>query len=638
MNAARRLVFGLIAVQMFVGLVTAMIVGALAPRLLLLEAAVLDASVPLVLWGSGAVFALVIAATLVLTAGVRPALRDLSRGQATVLPVFVLDLYAIPARLVVADFVIGLLVSLATLLPPLRPRNNNLFTQVELVLLTMTMVSGAALPGYVMMRSQVSRVLELVAPQSAREALDLLEIGSRLFATPRAERRIHQRLFLAIAGPVAFVALGASLLVHAHLRYFDTSAREDAAEKLARGILDRVGGSVAGREEAIVEASEKKHGYVVELSPGNEPERIVHTQRGETRVIEPLEDGHASVTFRTARLGAETFGYVVFAVIATAIAGFFGLRLGRAFASDVALATRQVRAMGAADVIRGTRILGNPRFHSVSALTRAIDELGGLFREFAEAQERAIDARAATERMRGLFLASMSHDLKAPLNAILGFAELVSRGDLTDAQLENVVIIEQRGRELLYLINTILDVARVEAGELSIVPEWTKVGDVVMSAVNDARELLVGLDVQVVAEIQPGVPRLLVDPPRIAQAVTAVVLVAARFAEHGIVRIRATAPAAGEQLKVDVEATGRGLPDAERERLFQAFKFAGGARRHGSLGLGPSLARSLLAMHGGAIDVETTESGGILFRLWLPTERMSSRSASIAPPPPSSVR
>ena len=94
--------------------------------------------------------------------------------------------------------------------------------------------------------------------------------------------------------------------------------------------------------------------------------------------------------------------------------------------------------------------------------------------------------------MRGLFLASMSHDLKAPLNAILGFAGLVSRGPLTDGQRESVAIIEQRGLELLYLIDTILDAARVEAGELTVSPERTRVGDVVMPAVLDARELTVG--------------------------------------------------------------------------------------------------------------------------------------------------
>jgi signal transduction histidine kinase len=256
----------------------------------------------------------------------------------------------------------------------------------------------------------------------------------------------------------------------------------------------------------------------------------------------------------------------------------------------------------------------------------AADQLGGVFREFARAQERAIDARTATERMRGMFLASMSHDLKAPLNAILGFAELVSRGNLTEGQHESTAIIEQRGRELLYLIDMILDAARLEAGELTLSPEWTRVGDVVMPAVLEARELTLGTNIPIVGEIQPGVPRILADPARLTQALKAIVLAASRFAERGRVVVRAVIPAAGEQVRIDVEVSGRGTSAADREKIFDAFKHSDGARRHGGLGLGPSVARSIVELHGGAIDVETTEAGGTVFHVWLPSERGASRA------------
>jgi signal transduction histidine kinase len=219
----------------------------------------------------------------------------------------------------------------------------------------------------------------------------------------------------------------------------------------------------------------------------------------------------------------------------------------------------------------------------------------------------------------------MSHDLKAPLNAILGFADLVSRGKLTEGQRESVAIIEQRGRELLYLIDTILDAARVEAGELTVAPEWTRVGDVVLSAVLNARELTAGVRVDITGEIQPGVPRILADPERLTQALMAIVLVAARFAERGHVVVRAAMPSAGEQLRLDVEVTGRGISGADREKIFDAFKHADRARRHGSLGLGPSLARAIVELHGGAIDVDTTEAGGTVFHVWVPSERGASR-------------
>ena len=182
------------------------------------------------------------------------------------------------------------------------------------------------------------------------------------------------------------------------------------------------------------------------------------------------------------------------------------------------------------------------------------------------------------------------------------------------------------GAELLYLVDTILDAARVEAGELTVSPERTRVGDVVMPAVLDARDLTVGMNVEIVGEIQPGVPQALADPARLIQALTAIILVAARFAERGHVVVRASMPAGGDQLRIDVDVTGRSIAPADQEKIFDAFKHADRARRHGSLGLGPSLARAIVELHGGAIDIETTPAGGTVFHVWVPSERGTSRS------------
>lgn len=617
-KAAVRLVARLVALQIVTGALTALVVVAFAPRLLLLDPGVVEGSTSLIVWGSATLLTFSIAATLLVTRGARPALRALAVGSSAVEAADVLALHAIPARLVTVDVVGTLVICAASLPAPLRPDSNDLYTQVELVTLAMTMVSVAALPFYVMVRASVARVIELAPAGVARDAIELLEARA-----PRV-RRARLRLFAAVVAPVAFVALAASLLVHAHIRAFDTQSRESDAAELARGVFEPVNRSTRGRDDAVEAA--KPHGFVAELSTAPAGFNVLHDDRGETFLTVPLDDGHALIRFDTARLSPTTGVYVLIALAAIALAGVLGARIGNAFARDVALATRELRATGALDVIRGTRLPTDARFASVAELTGAIDDLAGVFREFASAQEHAIDARTATERMRGLFLASMSHDLKAPLNAILGFAELLTRAKLTEGQRESVAIIEQRGRELLHLIDTILDAARAEAGELVISPEWTRVGDVVMPAVLDARELVSGLDVQIVGEIQPGVPRILVDAARVIQALTAVALVAVRFADHGLVRVRATLPAAGERLRIDVESSGRGLPPAERDKIFEAFKYADRARRHGSLGLGPSLARSIIELHGGSIDVDTTQVGDTVFRVWLPTERMGAQS------------
>jgi signal transduction histidine kinase len=616
-RAAGRLVARLVAIQLVAWGVKELLVAVFAPRLLLLESSVVAANARLMIWGWVATAVLVVTATVLIGGRVRQLLLELTVGVSHVDPRDVHVLYDAPWHLVSIDLVGTLVIQAATLVAPLRPGASDLYTQVELALLSLTMASVAALPAYVMMRASVARVLELVPVAASRAAIE------HLVSRDRGMARVRRRLLAAVAAPVAFVALGASLLVHAHLRAFDTSSRQNDAAELAQGVLDVVDGDVRGRKTATEAA--QAYGFDVDLSRSAALFSATRTDDGRTELAVPLGDGHATVRFKTARLSPGTTVYLGLALIAIAIAGMLGWRTGGAFSDDVRLAERELQATGVADVLRGGRILGDARFQSVAALMHATDKLGGVFREFASAQQRAIDARTATERMRGLFLASMSHDLKAPLNAILGFAGLVSRGPLSDGQRESVAIIEQRGLELLYLVDTILDAARVEAGELTVSPEWTRVGDVVMPAVLDARELTVGMNVEIVGEIQPGMPQALADPVRLIQALTAIILVAARFAERGHVVVRASMPASGDQVRIDVDVTGRGIATADQEKIFDAFKHADRARRHGSLGLGPSLARAIVELHGGSIDIETPPAGGAGFRVWMPSERGTSR-------------
>ncbi len=624
-KVALRLIARLLVIQIGVCFLTELLVAAFAPKLLLLDREVLAASVLPALYTGGAILVFEIVATVAVTRKLRPCLRALSVGSSAVDPRDLLTLYALPAKLTTLDVLGSFFFVSLSLFRPIRPMTNDLTTQAEIVVLAMTMGSVAAITGYVMLRASVARVLEVAPEAASRDAIAILELS------PQIIPRVRLRLLLAVTFPVAFVALGSSLLVLAHLRAFDAGARESDAAELVRAALEPLGGSTAGRADAITESG--KLGFEIALHHNTASFGVAHGDDGMAVLTVPLDDGHATIRFERTRLNPTMVVYVLLTIAVSALAAIIGSRLGMGFVSDVALVTREVRNLGAADVIRGTRVQRAARFTSMGALMRAIDELGGSFREFASTQEKAIDAQAAAERMRGLFLASMSHDLKAPLNAILGFAELASRNPLSPPQRESLTIIEQRGRELLHLIQTILDAARVEAGELTVTPEATMVGDVVMSAIVDARELVTEGDVNIVGEIQPGVPRMFVDPTRIIQALTSVVLTGIRFAEQGVVRVRATVPPPGDRLRIDVDVPGRGVPSAELERIFEAFKDPERARRHGSLGLGLSLARSILELHGGSVDASTTQSSGTEFHIWLPvSERSSAPTDGFAPP------
>ncbi len=621
---AARLVARLVALQLAVHTVTFLLTAAFAPRVLLLEPAASSASLLVVLVIGLLCAAFSTAATFVVTRRLRPALQSLAVGASSVDSADVLALYGVPARLAITSAAFALVLSLATVVPQLRPQALDTYTDLTLVLLMLTMVSTAALPAYVTMRASMARVLELAPPHIAHEALRSLGRG--------ALGRVRKRFVAAVAAPVAFVALGASLLVDAHSRTYDRDARVADATDVARAAFEPIEGDVRGRAEAIEAAAAL--GFRVHIDPAYDGERVVrHGDEGETQVTVPTYPGAALVRFGTSRLSPVTGIYVLLALVAVALAGLLGTRIGVAFEADIALATREMRRAGVAEVMRGTIIQHEARFANISALLEAVDSLGGVFREFAGAQQKSISAREATERMRGLLLASMSHDLKAPLNAVLGFAELVSRNPLSEPQKESLAIIEQRGRELLMLIDTILDSARVEAGELEVSPEPTHVGDVVMSSVLEARDLAVGTDVKIQGEVQPGMPTLLVDGTRIVQALTAVVMTAARFTDKGVVPVRATLPDTGERLRIEVETSGEGLPVGEREKIFDAFKSAESARRHGGLGLGLQLARSILEIHGGTIEVDNTDRGGMVFRVWLPVrnDRDSIRARASKP-------
>ena len=606
----------LLLVQVATQIVSFLLSAAFGGRVLLLEDQVASAAL-----GTIAVMG---AASAALAAGSTVIFLRRTEGTAED-PAHVLALYDAPAALAIANVASALLVSLFTLVPALRPQVIDGYTQLALVLLVLTMVSTATLGAYVVMRARVARTLEQVSPIVAAEGMRRL--GPRVFG------RLRKRYILAVGAPVALVALGASLLADSHARALAMEARAKDAVDVAHAALEPLGpgNDITGRDEAIAAAAEL--GYQIRIVPEPAVASVRHGDDGETQVTVPLEPGTALVRFGAARLTPALLVHALLLLAAVALVAILGGRVAALFDGDVALATREIRRAGVAEVMRGTMILHEGRFTSVQDLLDSIDSLGGIFREFASAQQRAIEAREATERMRGLLLASMSHDLKAPLNAVLGFTELVRRNQLTKEQHESLAIIEQRGRELLVLIDTILDSARVEAGELEVSPQATLVADVVMSSVLEARDLAVGTEVQIMGEIEPGIPTVMIDGTRIVQALTGVVMTAARFSDKGIVPVRATLPDTADRLRIEVETSGEGLPLAEREKIFDAFKSAESARRQGGLGLGLQLARSIVEIHGGSIEVDSTGGGGMIFRVWLPlaNDRNSIRARASRP-------
>lgn len=227
--------------------------------------------------------------------------------------------------------------------------------------------------------------------------------------------------------------------------------------------------------------------------------------------------------------------------------------------------------------------------------------------------DRARAQRLNEEKSR--FLAFMGHELRTPLNSILGFTELLEVGTLNNRQARYVGNIRSSGRQLLNVINELLDFSRAEAGQLRVAREKVGVQTVVETVLEQMRPMADAGEVVLVE----GVDNLqvLADPLRLQQVLTNLVNNAVKFTPpQGQVRV-ATRGREG-WVEIRVIDNGIGIPPTELERIFEPFtRVEGGADRREGSGLGLSLSRKLIEAMGGTLGVESTPGQGSAFTVRL---------------------
>jgi signal transduction histidine kinase len=300
----------------------------------------------------------------------------------------------------------------------------------------------------------------------------------------------------------------------------------------------------------------------------------------------------------------------------TLVAAGLGLLLGRALSFDLGAAASDIHDLGTDAVVSGAPVARFARFRMVARLRSAIEELSGRFRVFAQAQERAISARQSAARMRGLFFASVSHDLKSPLNAILGFSHLVRSSEvLTPGQSESLELIERRGRELLALIETILDAARVEAGQLSLVLDEAEAKELVREAIAKGKDLGAERPVEVTVEVAEGIPRLWVDPVRIPRAIATFIGHGIRHSQAASLRVRVL-PDAQHGVRIEIEQPSAFAAQQIRALLDPIPTIR--ASEHRGLALGLRLARALVELHAGRVEITDHGAQGATISVLLP--------------------
>lgn len=260
----------------------------------------------------------------------------------------------------------------------------------------------------------------------------------------------------------------------------------------------------------------------------------------------------------------------------------------------------------------------------VGQLTAALNVLVTRF-DAAERSYRA-DLRhvADLDRERSLFLAGLSHELRTPLNAILGFTHLLESeadGPLTSDAREALAVIRESGDHLRRLIDDILDLSAMETGqlrlELSEVDARALAEEVAREASGTVKNRAVELTVEGASEAP-----IQADARRLRQVLTNLVSNALKFTARGEVRI--TVEVGDDEVALAVSDSGRGIPSDLLATIFRAYRQVSGAtdRRRGA-GLGLAIARRLVLLHGGSIDVESEIDRGSTFTVRLPARRTS---------------
>jgi signal transduction histidine kinase len=301
----------------------------------------------------------------------------------------------------------------------------------------------------------------------------------------------------------------------------------------------------------------------------------------------------------------------------------------RAVTGDVEFVTRRLRGIAQ----RGH--LGEP------VAVRTLDEIGALTRAFERLRQQYLDQlireRTAhrqaqdADKYKSEFLSTVSHELRTPLNALLGFSEVLLaeiEGPLTDGQREDLRMIRASGEHLLSLFNNVLDFSALASGRIQLRTERVEVHavlDEVAALLEGQRQ---GKPVAIVVDAPEFLPDIEADPTRLRQVIMNLGTNALKFTQRGEVSISANFN--GRAVAISVRDTGSGIAEEDLPQLFREFSQLGTReqRRRGS-GLGLSIVKELVELHGGKIEVHSERGRGSTFTVWFPMTRVSRVSGEV---------
>jgi len=348
----------------------------------------------------------------------------------------------------------------------------------------------------------------------------------------------------------------------------------------------------------------------------------------------PLPPGHLRAYVSVAGpppKGGTRVTLIVLVLLLLGLSTFLGRRLGDNLSHDVRLVSNRLKVLaeaGQEDRRKIKPLLAEaPQFSDLRELADAVNTLLDRFVELTVSQFLAIEKTLEADQVKTQFLANVSHDLRSPLNAVLGFSELLLRlsgDDLNDKQKEQISTINRCGHELLLLINEVLDTAKLQAGRMSLGREDSLPAELLSKALDKVqRRRAVPDTVQIETELQAGMQAVTVDSHRLIQAMALIISFCVESMDQGriVVQLRTqkvAVPGRDERvqmLRFRVATTSGGLVESEVKRLFAGFQRKPGQR---GLGLGLPLAKAFIEMHDGELKLHSNPRIGTTFTAEIP--------------------
>jgi Amt family ammonium transporter len=250
-------------------------------------------------------------------------------------------------------------------------------------------------------------------------------------------------------------------------------------------------------------------------------------------------------------------------------------------------------------------------------------ELVQTRRELAKARQQLHEA----DKLKTEFVATVSHELRTPLNAIIGFAKLLLKqqvGPLNQIQYTDISYIYDSAQHLLSLVNDILDLSKIEAGKIRLELEWLSVEEIIVGVMASTYILIDGKPIKLSEEIEPHLPKILVDRGRIRQVVINMLSNAAKFTDAGNITLRINKIIKNEQefIRFSVQDSGIGIAEEDMAKVFEPFRQIDSsvARRAQGTGLGMPISDRLVALHGGKLWVESQVGQGSTFLFTIPVQ------------------